>query len=65
VGVGRLIEPQEAHYRLGDTRPQPEAVGPALVQRPPFLGNFARRVPMLMHQDRGEFIYFLIGHPVL
>ena len=35
------------------------------MQRPPLLGNFARRVPMLMHQDRGEFIYFLIGHPVL
>jgi len=35
------------------------------VQRPPFLGNFARRVPMLIHQDRGEFIYFLIGLPVL
>jgi hypothetical protein len=35
------------------------------MQRPPILGNVKRRVPVLVHQDGGQFIYFLIGHPLL
>jgi hypothetical protein len=65
VGWGVLLQPEQAGNRARDPGPQMKPVGPALMQRPPFLSNFARRVPMLMHQDRSEFIYFLIGHPVL
>jgi hypothetical protein len=65
VGRGVLLQPEQAGNRARDPRPQMKPVGPALMQRPPLLGNFARRVPMLMHEDRSQFIYFLIGHPVL
>jgi hypothetical protein len=35
------------------------------MQRPPIFGNLKRRVPMLMHQNGGQFINFLIGHPIV
>ena len=60
-----VLQPEQAGNRAGDPGPQMIAVGPALVQRSPFLGNIARRVPMLKHQDGGEFIHFLIGHLIM
>jgi len=35
------------------------------MQRPSIFGNLKCCVPMLVHQDRGQFIHFLIGHPLV
>ena len=41
------------------------AMGPSFVHRAPVFCDLARRVPMLVHEDRGKFVYFLIGHPIV
>ena len=65
MDVGRLIDPKQARNGCRDAGPHVIAVGPVLVQRAPFFGHLARRVPMLMHQDGGQLIHFLIGHPMM
>ena len=60
-----VFNAKQARDRRRDAGPHMIAVGPVLVQRAPFFGHLARRVPMLMHQDGGQLIHFLIGHPMM